>query len=70
MSTKKYIMPKTSEIGVVGDDRRVRMNEAMKGYLGGLEDVSGRVADYKNPATVTTQQLAQALIDAGLMKAS
>lgn len=69
MSTKKFIMPKTPEIGVVGDDRRVRLNEAMKGYLGGLEDVSGRVADHVS-GTPTATQLRDALVAAGLMKAS
>lgn len=71
MSTKKYIMPKTPDIGFVGPDNRVpvKLNEAMKGYLGGLEDVSGRVADYVS-GTPTTEQLRDALVSAGLMKAS
>jgi hypothetical protein len=68
MTTRKFSMPASPEIGAVSRDGKVQLNERFQKYLGGLEDVSGRVADFVSD-TPTATQLRDALIAAGLMKA-
>lgn len=70
MSTKTYIMPIEPIVARVRPDGTVELTRAMFEYVGGLEDVSARVAAYVDPSTATAAQVAQAMIDAGLMKAS
>ena len=68
MSTRKFTMPKTPEIGKVGEDKILRLSEGYAKFFGGIEDVSGRVMDYDSAPTATT--LRDALIAAGLMRSS
>jgi hypothetical protein len=69
-STMIYGMPKTPVIGRVREDGSIEVFDIYHSYFGGIEDISGRVAAYVNPSTATAAQIAQALIDAKLMKAS
>lgn len=68
MTTRRFTMPKTPEIGRVTPDGKVVLSVGYHGYLGGVEDVSGRVSAYVNPSTATISTLIAALIAAGLMK--
>lgn len=68
MTTRKFIMPATSEIGNSTKDGKVQLSEGFQKYLGGLEDVSGRVAEHVADVPTATQ-LRDALVAAGLMKA-
>ena len=63
-TTKLFKMPTGSP---VDGSRFVR---AWHAYFEGIEDTSGRVAAYVDPSTATAQQIAQAMIDAKLMKSS
>lgn len=68
MTTRRFVMPKTPEIGTVSQDGKVRLSDGYQKYFGGLEDVSGRVADYVADVPTATQ-LRDALVAAGLMRA-
>lgn len=70
MSSRKFFMPKNAPIGEVRPSGEVELNQAMFKYLGGLEDVSGRVAANLDPGTATAADIVNALITAGLMKDS
>jgi hypothetical protein len=67
MSTKTFIMPKSD--GRIGqsDGKPVKLDQRWREYLGGLEDVSGRVASELD-GTATMAELVAALKAAGLMK--
>jgi hypothetical protein len=67
MSTRKYTMPSTPRIGQISEDTNVELNQGYHAYLGGIEDLSGRVCEYVDAPTATN--LRDALIAAGLMKA-
>jgi hypothetical protein len=67
MSTRKYTMPSTPRIGRISEDTNVELNQGYHAYLGGIEDLSGRVCEYVDAPTATN--LRDALIAAGLMKA-
>jgi hypothetical protein len=69
-TTRTYGMPQTPVIGRVLPDGSIELFSIYHSYFGGIEDISGRVAAYVNPATATAQQIAQAMIDAKQMKAS
>ena len=69
-TTRQFIMPNGSEIGTADKDGAVRLNDAFFKYVGGIEDVTGRVADTLDPATATVADVVNALIAAKLMKAS
>lgn len=63
-------MPTTPEIGNTGQDGKVILNDRFQKYLGGIDDVSGRVSAYVDPSTATVSTLIAAMIAAGQMKAS
>jgi hypothetical protein len=67
-TTRIFIMP-SGPIGTVGEDGSIQLNEPFFKYIGGIEDVTGRVADYVDPSTATAAQIVNALIAAKLMKA-
>lgn len=70
MTTRRFTMPKTPEIGRVTQDGKVVLNEDYHRFLGGIQDVSARVSDYVDPSTATVSTLIAALIAAGQMKSS
>jgi hypothetical protein len=66
-STRIYTMPTGGLIGTVSGNE-VQLNDGFFKYLGGLQDVSGRVAAYVDPSTATTADVVNALIAAKLMQ--
>jgi hypothetical protein len=68
-TTRQFRKPDTAVIGKTNKDGEVLLNEGYSGFLGGLEDVSGRVSAYVDPSTATVSTLIAALIAAKLMKA-
>jgi hypothetical protein len=69
MSTRKYTMPNSPRIGRVSEENNVELNDGYHKFIGGLEDVSGRVAAHLEPGSASLSDLITALIEAGLMKA-
>ncbi len=67
-TTRIFIMPSGGIIGTVSKEGQVQLNDPFFKYFGGIEDTSGRVADYVNPSTGTAAQIINALIAAKLMK--
>jgi hypothetical protein len=68
VSTRKYTMPSTPRIGRVSEETNVELNDGYHAFLGGIEDISGRVCEYVDPATASLTTLIEAMISAGLMK--
>lgn len=69
--SRTFSMPRNPEIGTVGQDGRVQVNEAFFRYLGGVEETSKRVAAYVDPTSATFQaDLIAALIASGQMRSS
>jgi hypothetical protein len=69
MTTRSFTMPRTPEIGTVGADGRVQLNEGFHRYVGGIEVLDKRVADYVDPTSATFEaDLIASLIAAGLMR--
>ena len=69
MSRRRFVMPRSETIGTVDQQGRIKLDEGWHGYLGGVEDTSGRVAAYVS-GTPTATQIRDALVTAGLMKES
>jgi hypothetical protein len=69
MSTRKYTMPSTPRIGQISEDTNVELNQGYHAYLGGIEDLSGRVCEHLEPGGASLSELITAMIQAGLMKA-
>ena len=67
-TTRMFSMPTTPVIGTV-EGGNVSLNDEFFKYIGGIEDVSGRVSAYVDPATATAASIVNALIAAKLMKA-
>ena len=63
-TTRKYPMPETEPFP------GQRFNEAWKGFLEGVEDTSGRVAETLDPNTATVADVVNVLKAAKLMKDS
>ena len=67
-TTRIFTMPSGGIIGTV-EGGEVRLSDTFSRFLGGLEDVSGRVSAYVDPSTATAASIVNALIAAKLMKA-
>ena len=71
MTQRSFSMPRTPEIGTVGPDGRVQLNERFQRYLGGIQKHDERVAAYVDPTSATFQaDLIASLIASGQMKSS
>lgn len=68
-TTRIFTMPTGGIIGTVNKDGQVQLDDISFRYFGGLQDVSGRVADYVDPGTASAADIVNALIAAKLMKA-
>lgn len=69
MTTQKYQIPSGRMIEQDANGEPDVSRET-RDYLKGIEDATGRVADFVDPGTATPAQLATAMIAAGLMKES
>jgi hypothetical protein len=67
MTTRSFTMPRTPEIGTVGADGRVQLNEGYQRYFGGIEVLDKRVAESLE-STATAAEIIAALKAAGLMR--
>jgi hypothetical protein len=68
-TTRKFVMPTGGIIGRVDGQGNVILNEAFVKYLGGIEDVSGRVSATLDPTTATAADIVNAMLAANQMKA-